>query len=413
MRTHRLLRFLPLFLIVSIFPAIAWTSNPTQGARAAGMGGALTAVAGDPSAIAFNPAGLTQLKLTNIYGGLSALTLRSTFEDPQGGSEETRSQIFFAPHLYFCSDFGIKNTQFGFGIFSPFGIGGRKWPESGITRYVSTESLIATVVVNPTIAFQPWPGFSIGGGANYLFAQGTSKRKLDQSALGASDGSLEFEADGGGWGFNLGVLYFLSDNFSLGAAYRSRVKVEQKGKVTVQNIAPALQPLFGGGMYKTDAATTLRFPDLISAGLAFRPTKRWTIGIDVERLDWSQFSRIHIDLANEVPEAGLTDIYSDAGWKTSWRYKIGLEHLVTERFCLRGGYVYATSPVPAHTLSPDNPDSDNHNLSLGFGYKFKKIHVDTFYNITLFEDRQVVNPVLSGRYGNRIHTAGFSLWYNF
>lgn len=415
-RTMRYLRYLRLFpfaLAFTMLPAIAWSSNPTQGARAAAMGSAMTAVADDPSTMAFNPAGLVHLKNTHIYGGLTVLTLRSTFEDPQGRTEKTRSQMFYAPHLYLCSDFGLEKTTFGLGIFSPFGIGGRKWPETGLTRYASTESLIGTVVINPTIAFRPLPGLSIGGGIDYLFAQGTAKRRLDQSALGASDGSLEFEADGGGWGFNVGVLYAFSDQFSLGASYRSRVNVEQKGKMRVRHIAPALQPLFGGDAFTTDAETTLRFPDVISIGLSFRPTRKWTIGVEVERIDWSRFSQTRIDLKHEVPAAGLTDVSSDAGWKSSWVYKLGWEHRLTDRFCLRGGYVYATSPVPDRTLSPDNPDSDQHNLSLGFGYKFGRFLVDAFYNITLFESREVSNPILSGRYENNIHTAGFSLGFSF
>src|SRR5215831_2710893 len=39
-------------------------------ARAVGMGGAFTAVADDPSAVWFNPAGLAQLRQTTILGGV-------------------------------------------------------------------------------------------------------------------------------------------------------------------------------------------------------------------------------------------------------------------------------------------------------------------------------------------------------
>src|SRR5262245_27830976 len=38
-------------------------------ARAVGVGGAFTAVADDPSAVWFNPAGLTQLQRTTLLGG--------------------------------------------------------------------------------------------------------------------------------------------------------------------------------------------------------------------------------------------------------------------------------------------------------------------------------------------------------
>ena len=403
-----------LFILVLVFiPLTPHASNPTQGAKASAMGTAVVAIADDPSAIAHNPAGLTQLKGTHMYGGATALTIQSTFEDPQDQSERTRFQIFVPLHQYISSDLGLENMAFGLGIFSPFGIGGRKWRDTGLTRFVSTDSLIATVDVNPTFAWSPAPGFSLGVGVDYLHALGKSKRKLDQSAFGAPDGRFEFKGDGGGWGFNLGALYAVSEKVSLGAAYRSRVNVRQKGRVTLKDIAPPLQPLFGGSEFSTDAETTLHFPHIVSTGVAFRPTKRWTIGFDVEWTDWSRFSKSRVDIEREVPAAGFTDVPVDTGWGTSWFFKFGLEHALTERVSLRGGYVYVNGPVPDRTLSPDNPDSDQHNFALGFGYKTGKYVIDAFYNVTFLADREVTNPILSGKYENMIHAVGFSLGYRF
>jgi long-subunit fatty acid transport protein len=57
--------------------------------------------------------------------------------------------------------------------------------------------------------------------------------------------------------------------------------------------------------------------------------------------------------------------------------------------------IRSKSPVPDRTLSPDNPDSDQHNLAIGFGYKTGKFVIDLFYNIGIFVDRKVTNPILS------------------
>jgi long-chain fatty acid transport protein len=119
------------------------------------------------------------------------------------------------------------------------------------------------------------------------------------------------------------------------------------------------------------------------------------------------------DLEREVPEAGLVDVSMNLDWASSWFLKFGLEHALTESVSLRGGYVYATSPVPDSTLSPDNPDSDQHNFAFGIGYKFNRYVIDAFYNFNFFADREVTNPILSGKYENIIHTLGFSLGYRF
>ena len=53
-----------------------------HGARATGQANAFTARASDPSAIWYNPAGITQLKGTHIYVGASGL-----LHDPEISSE--------------------------------------------------------------------------------------------------------------------------------------------------------------------------------------------------------------------------------------------------------------------------------------------------------------------------------------
>jgi len=51
-----------------------------QGAKAVGMAGAFTAQADDPTAIFYNPAGITQLKGTQVSLGVSVIRPEMTFE---------------------------------------------------------------------------------------------------------------------------------------------------------------------------------------------------------------------------------------------------------------------------------------------------------------------------------------------
>jgi long-chain fatty acid transport protein len=410
---HKMHYLFFLSLLFFFTPPNSYASNPSQGAKAAAMGTAVVAIADDPSAIAHNPAGLVNLRGTHLYNGMTALTIKSMFENPRGQSEKTQFQVFMPFHLYLCSDLGIEKMAFGLGIFSPFGIGGRRWPDTGLTRYVSTDSFIGTININPAFAWSPFSGFSLGLGIDYIYANSKSKRKMDQSFLGGPDGRFKFEGNGGGWGFNLGLLYKVSEKVSVGATYRSRVNVPLDGEITLKDIASPLQPLFGGSRFKTDAETTIHFPANITAGVAYHPTKRWTLGFDVEWMDWSRFAKSRLDIEREVPAAGFTGGSMDLGWGTQWLIKFGVEHALSEKTFLRGGYVYGKSPVPERTLSPDNPDSDQHNLAFGFGYKGKKYVFDLYYNATFYPERKVTNPILSGKYESLIHAVGFSLGYRF
>src|SRR4030042_3077756 len=137
-RRGRLLYFAIIFLSLFL-PSISFAGAPVHGAKAAAMGTAFVAIADDSSAITHNPAGLTQLTGTNIYGGMTFVIPSTTYTSPSGRSEETDFQIFFPPHLYISSDLNTTDFRFGVGIFSPFGIGGRKWSNEGLTKYSSTE----------------------------------------------------------------------------------------------------------------------------------------------------------------------------------------------------------------------------------------------------------------------------------
>src|SRR5580704_13005300 len=78
---------------------------PMQGSRAAGQADAFTAQADDPSAIFYNPAGLTQLHGTQITAGAYYLQPLFKFEADSGDSERMTLPTVL-PHLYAESDFG-------------------------------------------------------------------------------------------------------------------------------------------------------------------------------------------------------------------------------------------------------------------------------------------------------------------
>lgn len=399
--------------LLQVLPSVSFSGTMVHGAKGAAMGTVFTAIADDPSAITNNPAGLTQMTGTNVYGGATFVFPSTTYKDPSGRSEDTEFQVFFPPNLYLSSDLNTKDIHVGIGIYSPFGIGGRKWSKDDLTRFSSTRNLIATLSVNPTIAFRVLPSLSIGFGLDYMLARQESERMIDQSLFGSRDGKFSLKADGDGWGYNIGILFTPSENLSLGLAYRSRIKVDFSGDADIRNIAPPLQPLFGGSKFKTDVKAEATFPQILSFGIAYRPTEKWTVGFDIEWVEWSSFHRSDLDFGDEVPEAGFTDSSKLLDWKDVWGFKIGAEYKANESLAIRGGYAYSESMVPEHTLDAGNPDSRQHYISAGFGYKMKKLVIDLFYMAGFSEDRKIRNNILSGTYENFYQFVGFGVGRKF
>jgi len=401
-----------LFLLFSV-PSVSFAGTPVLGSKSTGMGTAFTAVSDDPSAIAHNPAGLTQVKGTNAYGGMTLFMPHSTYDSPSGESESTDFLIYFPPHLYFVSDLKGKDLHIGIGIYSPFGIGGKKWDPDGATRYSSIENLIGTIAVNPTVAYQLLPSLSVGAGVEYMYSFTSSERKINQSILGAGDATSSTDADGGGWGYNVGILYKPVAEFSIGLTYRSRIRVDYDGDIELKHIAPALQMMFGGSHFTTDMETSLEFPDTVSLGIAYRPSEKIVIAVDIDRTMWSTFDSMNIDVKDEVTDAGFTDTSAPLQWRDIWLFKIGAEYKYSDALSLRAGYTYVQTPVPDSTLDPAFSDADMNAVSFGFGYRKGVYLFDFGYSAAFYEDRTVGNRILTGTYGNFAQFVSFSIGKKF
>ena len=81
-------------------PGLAFAGAGIRSTRAAGMGAAFIALADDPSALTFNPAGITHLSGTQLYGGITALVPSTRYKGPSGESPEAHPRVFFPPYLY-------------------------------------------------------------------------------------------------------------------------------------------------------------------------------------------------------------------------------------------------------------------------------------------------------------------------
>lgn len=402
-----------LVFLLTVIPCLSFASGlriEPQGARAMGMGNAFVATADDPSAIHYNPAGLVGQKSPALYLGATAISPSTTFENTAGAKDETEDQTFLPPHLYAL--YPYRNITLGLGVNAPFGLG-TKWSETGLTRYLATESEIEIININPSVAIKVRPWLFLGGGVNYMRSKVVMKKMVDQALVGGSDAPFGLEGDGDGWGYNMGVIIITDELFRFGISYRSAVKVDYKGSASLDNIAPAIQSLFGGASFRTDASTSIKFPDVLTIGAAFKPSEKVTLGLDFERTGWSSYDRVDVDLENEVAPAGFNDSSDVKGWNDVWAVKTGVEYQATENIAVRGGYAYQNNPAPDSTFDPRLPDSDQHDFSLGIGFRADSFTVDLAYTAAYYIDRKTEKAELNGEYESFGHYAGLSVGYVF
>ncbi len=112
---HVPLHTMPLPLVSLLCLLIPSTSHGAgfailqQGTGPMGQGNAFVAQADDPSAVFFNPAGITQLDGTRAYLGTTFIVPRITYDGADGSFEDTVAKLYATPpRLFHPSDLAIR-----------------------------------------------------------------------------------------------------------------------------------------------------------------------------------------------------------------------------------------------------------------------------------------------------------------
>jgi len=405
---------------------------PEQGAKAMGMGFAFTAQADDPSAIYFNPAGLTQLKGSNVMVGVSYVRLNggeytgtTPVDDFTTGfttvkNETQKSLDLFIPNAYYTKTTSDGFIAYGVGIFAPFGLGQEyENNHSSIFRNQVTKIDLQTVVVNPTIAFKINEVLSVGVGIDYMYGKAILEQTPWNPALipGGQNGNvfdLKLDGDGDAWGYNFGVLLKPTENLRIGANYRSPFTLDIKdGDVTISNINAGAPPVVGTAN-GTKGSATLNLPATFALGVSYTMGKL-TINADADWTFWSSYSSLPLTFTSPV----LSDSNAAKNWKDVIAFRLGTEYRVTAPLSLRAGFVYDPTPAPESTMGPELPDADKLDYMVGVGYKIGAWTIDVAGMYVDKKDRTANNQNnatltgFNGTWTGDSWLAGLDITYNF
>lgn len=252
---HILLLFMTWLLWDCLFVAMnAHAQTPRlqgQSAAAAAMGNAFVAQADDPSALHYNPAGMTQLHGFQTLFGTSLIGGVTQFTSPTGTqvTGDRNGSLAWPPpgHVYLTAnlkDLGLSalgNFSAGIGFNNPFGSLTR-YPLDGPFRSALTFTTLPLLDIKPTIAYKLNDQLSFGLGADIytfsgLFGEGHLEQKsVWPGGLGIASGSLvEINGSDTTAGFNLSLLYTPFRNsdgkplVNIGLVYRSQATFHLTG----------------------------------------------------------------------------------------------------------------------------------------------------------------------------------------
>jgi long-chain fatty acid transport protein len=340
---------------------------PNQDPVAIARGNAFTATADNPSAIYYNPAGITQMEGQNIQFGLYAIAAQSNYRSPLGRKSETEFEVQGAPQLYYVFSPKEKPYSFGLGTFAPYGLG-LEWPEDSGFRTLSVEGRLAYASLSPVVAYEIHPSLSLAVGPTL----NVGKVRFRRGLLAPGD-AFWFKGDGTDVGFSAGLLWKPHDQWSFGVSYRSATDINFNGVSKARPYSPA-----------ENTSARLDFPQFVMAGVSYRPNKDWNVEVDVDWSDWDTLDTV-------VFKKPSGDADFPLNFKSSFMYSLGVTRYLNHGYSVSGGYFFSENSVPNRNFNPAVPDTDQHSFSIGLAKQAKRWNWAVTYQLLTGSWRTVSN----------------------
>jgi long-chain fatty acid transport protein len=234
---------------------------------------------------------------------------------------------------------------------------------------------------------------TVAAGGAFAGACGAAPPANFNPGTNPNDGKAKVTADGNAWGYNLGLLAQLPNDFRIGVAYRSAMKYSLTGNFDITTPANVPAPLLAGaGLVNSGAKSDITLPSTLSLSFYQQMGPQWTFLADITRTNWSSLPELRIKFdsvqGDSVVTLNLVDTY---------RTSFGLTYKPNESWTLRAGVALDQSPVQnAADRTPRLPDADRTWVAVGAGWQASRnLSFDVGYvhiNVDTAQVRKTATP---------------------
>jgi long-chain fatty acid transport protein len=421
--------------IVSLIVILAaWSWITPQAALAVGSGGfenaslstrslarsnASVADAEKPDVIAFNPAGLTELEGIQTYSGVHLINSSMHYEGRGGRPDEDASEtVVPIPYGYASIETPIEGLVLGAGSNSPFGLI-TKYSSTGNFKYIAYYNELKTIGYYLSGAYEVTPEISVGGGWTYIDIALKQVGKFNSLFLTgtAQDAPFEFDVDGKGQGWNMGILWTPTETDTFGFYYRSEVRTHLKGTMSTHDLTGVMAAVFGGPSHVTSADTDITLPASATLGYNRQINEKWDVEVDVGWTGWHSFDKNKTEFGTGTSNAilaGFSDLPRD--YEDGWSVFLGSSYEINPTWTISGGYFFEDRANNKHNFSNENPDGDRNGFSVGFEYAISNWTLDFTYMGIFVSEVDIQNTVgstngtdIDGKYSGYINVMSTGL----
>ena len=414
-------------------------SAQTVGALGNGVSGRTTAMGGATvasplttlEAMQSNPAALSQVNGKSLDLSFSSMFATGNFTNSVSNNGSIAPFAGAMPYGAFGMPLGSGRFKLGVSI-APDVMMSANWkymdPPGGLnnTSYglQQNKSAILGIRYAGGLGFAVNKKLSIGGTVGVINNRNTLQAPYifqQEPTLAGAKVLLDLHTAGYGWNGSFGALYTPSSKLSFGVSYKTKTTVHSHGDASgnARQQFDALGATTFQGDFHYDAEVVTKFPQALSGGVSWQAHKRVRLNLQGSWVDWSNsFDRLPVFLTNGnnadlngfVGSDKLNDVIP-VQWRDQGVLGAGVESPMGEHLAFRGGYSYATNPVPSSTLTPMTAAILQHTLGTGVGYSRGNYNLDFAYQYQLPATERVgTSSLLSGEYNNsKVNVAVHSL----
>lgn len=340
-------------------------------AEGVAMGGARMFAEGDAANVAYNPASITK-----VDG--EAFKVSATYISPHGDydlydgndvieSGHNRVHFGFAPGTYYVKKLNDKDW-FGIGAFSRFAM----VSEFERNSHVSTNAFVSRldgVSVTPTFAHKFDDKWSAAVGAEINYVRLTMEKNaawnpIEREALMPA----HTKGDSYALGWNAAANYAFDEKNEIGVVYRSRIKHSMEADFNAYNIMAGSTNI---GNRNGDAYGEVTLPDSWHIGYNHKFNDKTRVELNAVRTNWSTYDALNINVSGTgVPNFDRVHA-SPKNWEDGWRYAIGVEHKLSDKYTVMAGFAYDESSIPYDGGDFMVPTGNRKTYSIGARYNDK------------------------------------------
>lgn len=343
-------------------------------AEGVAMGGARMFAEDDAANVAYNPASITKVKGEAMKSSYTYLSPHGSYKadindykdsdgnivhpEPEYGHNKVHAG--WAVGSYYVRQINDKEW-FGIGAFPRFAMVSEFERGSKISSNAFFSKLNG-VSVTPTYAHKfdkKWSA-AVGAEINYVGLELQKNAFLNPVT---KVGSVQIEGESYALGWNAAANYTFDDKNEIGVVYRSRITH------SLEADAKAYYPMqkFNG---KANAYGVVTLPDSWDIGYNHKFDKKTRLELKATRTNWSTYDALNVYF--DKPVFGQSAALSDKNWESGWRYAIGLEHNLSDKYAAMAGFAFDESSIPYNGGDFMVPTGLRRTYSIGARYNDKK-----------------------------------------